>query len=430
MRLRHTFVVAGALAATLAVASLPTSATVVDDTNPATAPQPQYDYGDTSKSFLVDLQFESTSAALVNAAVGNERSYSHLGDPPLLRVSLTDEEGAAAGSFNAWDPRWVFDETADHGERLLVRPGPGTVVAPFDGDVASMLVHDQRAGTDLATVDLRPTVRAFCIANPDDDECIEADLEVTSTSASGDPLGVVGQAVPVTVDAVVTNLGPDGPVDGDVTQNAVASAGATVTPTTRTADADALAVGAPRTLSHVYSVACDTPGAKTVEVTTTVEPEKAKVADLVGTNNSKSTTFSIDCAVPVTLNVKPGSLRNPVNMNEGAVPMAVLTTGAGQYGNPLAFDAATIQAASVRIGARGALVASGTGAPETHGRTHLEDAVELDEKTRDGDRDAVLHARASQIPVQPTTTEVCVRGRFGPGSGTTFFGCDHVEVVP
>ena len=64
MRLRNTFILAGALAATLAVASLPTSATVVDDTNPATAPQPEYDYSDTSKSFLVDLQFGATSATL------------------------------------------------------------------------------------------------------------------------------------------------------------------------------------------------------------------------------------------------------------------------------------------------------------------------------------------------------------------------------
>ncbi len=430
MRLRNTFVLAGALAATLAVASLPTSATVVDDTNPATAPQPQYDYSDTSKSFLVDLQFGATSATLVQAAVGNERAYSHLGDPALLRVSLTDDDGVAAGAFNSWDPRWVFDETPGGGERLIVRPEPGTVIFPFDGDLATMLVHDQRAGTDLATVDLRPTVREFCTAHPDDPECVEADLTVTSTTATGDPLGVVGQAVPVTVDATVANLGPDGPVDGDVTQTAVASAGATVTPTTQAIDADGLAVGSPVTVSRQFSVTCDTPGAKTVEVTTSIVPEKAKVVDLVATNNSQSVTFSVDCAVPVTLNVKPGSLRNPVNMNEGAVPMAVLTTAAGEYGNPLAFDATTIQAASVRVGSRSALVATNTGAPEMHGKVHLEKSLELDETTKDGDLDSVLHARASQIPVVPTTTELCVRGRFGPGSGTTFFGCDHVEVVP
>lgn len=430
MRLRNSFVLAGTLAATLAVASLPTSARVIDDTNPATAPQPEYDYSDPSKSFLVDLQFGATSATLVQARVGNERSYSHLGDPSLLRVSLTDDDGVAAGAFNSWDPRWVFDEAPGGGERLIVRPGPGTITTAFDGDVATMLVHDQQAGTDLVTVDLRPAVREFCTAHPDDAECVEADLAVTSTTATGDPLGVVGQAVAVTVDATIANLGPDGPVDADVTQTASASDGATVTPGSQTIHADELAVGSPVTVSRQYSVTCDTAGAKTVTVSTSVMPEKAKVVDLFSTNNGQSATFSVDCAVPVTLNVKPGSLRNPVNMNEGAIPMAVLTTSAGEYGNPLAFDATVIHGASVRVGARTALVGTNTGAPETHGRIHLEDVVELDETTKDGDWDAMLHARASAVPVVATTTELCVRGRFGPGSGTTFFGCDHVEVVP
>ena len=288
-------------------------------------------------------------------------------------MSLTDDDGGAAGAFNAWDPRWEFDETPGGGERLIVRPGPGTIVAAFDGDVATMLVHDQRAGTDLATVDLRPAVREFCTAHPDDAECVEADLAVTSTTATGDPLGVVGQAVAVTVGATVANLGPDGPVDGDVTQTATASAGATVTPASQAIDADGLAVGGPGvTVSRQFSVTCATSGAKTVTITTSIVPEKAKVVDLVSTNNSRSATFSVDCAVPVTLNVKPGSLRNPVNINEGAVPMAVLTTTAGEYGNPLAFDATTIQAASVRVGSRSALVATNTGAPETHGKIHVE----------------------------------------------------------
>ncbi len=69
-------------------------------------------------------------------------------------------------------------------------------------------------------------------------------------------------------------------------------------------------------------------------------------------------------------------------------------------------------------------------APETHGRIHVENSLELNEATKDGDQDAVLHARAAQISVVATTTEICVRGRSGPGSGTTFFGCDHGEVVP
>jgi hypothetical protein len=108
----------------------------------------------------------------------------------------------------------------------------------------------------------------------------------------------------------------------------------------------------------------------------------------------------------------------------------VLSTDAGEYGLPLAFDARKIQVSTVRIGQRTALVASNTGAPEAHGKLHLEDSYELDEVTRDGDLDALLHGRDKLIPLTTGITEICVRGRFGPGAGTSFLGCDAVELVP
>jgi hypothetical protein len=422
--------IAVSAAALVAVTVAVAAAAPGDPVDPATAPQPQYDYDDPSRSFLVELDFGSTSAALVDASVGEQRSNSHLGDPPLLQLSLTDEDGVAAGTLTAWDPRWYFDEAPGGDERLVVRNGPGTLTFPFDGDTASLLVRDLQARVNLITVDLRPAVREFCLAHPSDPQCVEADLAVTSTAAFGDPLGVVGQPVTVRVEAVVANLGPDGPADADVTQTASGSAGVTITPVNRTFEADGLAVGSPTTVSGDYDVTCTNPGAQTVTVTTSLVPEKAKVVDLNPNNNSKSVTFSIDCAVPATVNVMPGSLTNPVNVNSGLLPMAVLTTAAGEYGNPLAFNAATIQAATVRIGVRDALVATGTGASEAHGRVHLEDSLELDEQTRDGDVDGVLHARRDQLGIQPDTVEICVRGRFGPGAGTTFFGCDHITLVP
>jgi hypothetical protein len=426
---RSLTVIAASAAALITVTVASISAAPGDPVDPRTAPRPQYDYDDPSKSFLVNLNFGATSAALVNASVIKQRTTG-LEGPPLLRLSLTDEDGAAAGNRHAWDPRWHLGEAPDGGGQLTLQDGPGSLTFPFNPDAASMLVHDLKAGTDLVTVDLRPAVHDFCVANPSDPDCVEADLAVTAATATGSPLGVIGQPVAVRVDAVIANLGPDGPVDADVTQAASGSSGLTVTPATRTFDVDGLAVGSPVTASGSYDVVCTAPGAQTLTVTTSVKPEKAKVVDLQPANDSRPTTFSIDCAVPVTLNVVPGSLVNPVNVNPGAVPMAVLTTIAGEYGNPLAFDASTIQAATVRVGVRDGLVATGAGAPEIHGRVHLEDSLELDEQTRDGDRDGVLHARADQMGIQPNTVEICVRGRFGPGGGTSFFGCDHITVVP
>jgi hypothetical protein len=406
------------------------SGAVTPDTDPVTSPIPDYDTDDPGKAFVVDLDFGASSATLLDAFVSTERSYSHLGDPPLLQLRLLDEDGNIVGTLDAWDPRWTFDETPGGGEQLLVLPGPGTLFVPFDSDVGTLVVRDQQADSTLVTVDLRPAVREFCLANPDDIECVEADLAVTGTTATGTSFGVVGETTSLDVDATVENLGPDGPVDGIVTQTVTSSAGLTVSPTERTLDADGLAVGTPQEVTGTYDVTCEAPGAQSVTVTSTVEPRLAKVADLDGSNDSDAVTFDVDCAIPVTVNVKPGSLDNPVSDNERTIPVAVLTTEAGEYGNPLAVDATSISAATVRIGLRTALVDANSGVPESHGRVHIADVLELDEVTRDGDLDALLHGDGRDIPVTVAVTELCVRGRLGPGAGVSFFGCDAVSVVP
>ncbi len=401
-------------------------AAVGDD--PATAPIPTYDYDDPAKAFVVDLQVDATGASLVRALVVKQRPHSTLGDPAMIRLALRDEDGGAAGHVDTWDPRWHFEETATGGERMRVRPARGSFSVPFDPDAGSLVVRDLQADRELLTVDLGPAVHDFCVANPADPDCVEADLAVTASTATGTPLGVVGESSPVAVSATVENLGPDGPVDAEVAQTATPGPGVTVTPASQALGADALAVGSPRTLATSYSVGCTAPGSHAVTFTTTIAPEQAKVVDAVSANNDRTTTYTVDCAIPVTVNAVPGSRRNPVATNDGAVPVAVLTTRAGEYGNPLAFDARTISAATVRIGVRPAIVASGTGSPEVHSKVHLEDVYELDERTRDGDRDGLLHGAANLVPLALTTTEVCVRGRTG--SGTSFFGCDHVVVVP
>ena len=399
------------------------------DTDPATAPIPQYDTNDPGKAFVVELEFAASSATLVDAFVSTQRSYSHLGDPPLLQLRLEDEDGNLVRTLSAWDPRWVFDETPSGGEQLVVLPGPGTIFVFFDSDVGSMVVHDQQVDTTLVTVDLRPAVREFCLAEPDDPECLEADLAVTATTADGTSFGVVGETTTLDIAATVENLGRDGPVDGIVTQTVTSSAGVTVTPTEATFDADDLAVDTPQEVIGTYDVTCDAPGAQSVTVTSAIEPRLAKVADLDSSNDDAAVTFQVDCAVPVTVNVKPGSTPNPVNTREREIPLAVLTTAAGEYGNPMAVDATTIQAATVRIGLRNGLVADNSGVPESHGRVHISDEQELDEITRDGDSDALLHGNGRNIPVTDGVTELCVRGRLGPGAGFSFFGCDDVDVV-
>ncbi len=112
----------------------------------------------------------------------------------------------------------------------------------------------------------------------------------------------------------------------------------------------------------------------------------------------------------------------------------MLTTLAGEYALPLAFDALSIDALTVRFGPRGAVTGGTAAADEVHGQGHTEDSVELGprERVRDGGLDMVLHFETGESGLALTDTEACVKGSFLSGDGNTyrFFGCDAVRIVP
>lgn len=406
--------------------SLPGGAAPGDPGDPGSAPIPTYDYGSGGKSFLVGLDFTSTSAALVGARVGSQPSYSHLGDPPLLSLRLLNPDGSERSRLNSWDPRWVFVEANDHGEQMVLMDRRDTLTLPFDADASSLVVHDNQAGATLATVDLEPAVHSYCVDNPSAPECLSADLAITDLTASSTPLAVIGSPVNVTVTSTAANLGPDSPIDATGVISAAGSTGLTVAPADLPAQWPALTTGSPQTREDVFSATCTQAGSPAVTSTATIAPEAAKVVDPVTTNDSRTTTLTLTCAIPVKLNVRPGNSTNQVNLNSGVLPMAVLSTAAGQYGLPMAFDATTIDATTLRFGTREAMTAGVGGTPEAHSRIHPEDSYEPDEVTRDGDTDAVVHARSDKLGVTKATTEVCVRGLTT--TGLPFFGCDHVVV--
>jgi hypothetical protein len=182
-------------------------------------------------------------------------------------------------------------------------------------------------------------------------------------------------------------------------------------------------------LEKTYTVTCTEPGARTLDFTTTVAPKRASVIDPNSANNKRTTRLALDCAIPVTINIQPGSTENPVNLGGSTLPVAVLTTTAGEYGNPLAFNATTIDGASVRFGSP-SLLLLGMGTPEIHLQIHPEDALELDEKTRDRDLDVLLLFRPREDSLTTADTIGCVFGRFtGPNGPLSFYGCDKVTVT-
>jgi uncharacterized repeat protein (TIGR01451 family) len=259
----------------------------------------------------------------------------------------------------------------------------------------------------------------------------KADLAIVSFVALSPPTAVViGDPVQLTLRKVVANLGPSSPIDVAVSRSATAPAGSSVSPTSSSTTASAVAMGTPRTIDETFTITCGTPGLNTFAFANSIAPADSDDIDPDASNNVAATTVTVDCMVPVAINIQPGGFPNSLNLN-GQATVAVLTTEAGEYGLPLAFDATTIDPLSVRFGPASVLAGPSGGATEIHGAGHIEDARELNEKTRDHDLDMVLHFRVADSGLTLADVEACVIGTFTTAAGTfTFYGCDSVNMTP
>jgi uncharacterized repeat protein (TIGR01451 family) len=260
----------------------------------------------------------------------------------------------------------------------------------------------------------------------------KADAAIVSFAAVGPPTQVmIGQPTDLTLRKVVTNHGPSSPVDLTVSRTATAPTGSTVAPTASSTTAVAVTKDELRTIDETFTITCGAPGTQTFSFANAIALAHAADVDPNLTNNSASTSVAVECVVPVAINIKPGGFPNAVNLS-GTAPVAVLTTRAGEYGLPLAFDATRIDPGSVLFGPA-SLVFPGTGgASPFQGKGHIEDSYELDEKTRDRDLDLVLQFRVADSGLTLASTVACVKGTFTGAGGAhyTFFGCDSVKVVP
>lgn len=110
----------------------------------------------------------------------------------------------------------------------------------------------------------------------------------------------------------------------------------------------------------------------------------------------------------MTVDAKP-----KINLDSvGVIPVVVQTTTAGENGNPLAFDATRLHAASARFG-NAMTVGVGGGTSELHGVGH-------------GDPDVMLHFAVQETGLSSSDTDGRVIGDFALDSGltATFFGCE------
>jgi hypothetical protein len=428
-------VLAALVSGAVVAAALP--GLTVDETDPSSLPIPVVEFDDPEKAVVVRVRFDDrTHTTVQSTEMVLSRAHGRTGEPPLLRVRLSDENGAVIEQFNAWHPLWKFAEDPGGEESRIILPSAeGRFVVPFSPGLNRMALTDVALDQQVADVDLAPAIREFCDQTPTDPDCDVYDLEVVSVAAVDPPTEVlIGQPAAVTVRTVVANRGPDEPTDAVLTLTAEPSPGITVTPADSTRLVEDVAIGAEPQNDEPYTVTCSEPGVHTVTFRSdaALPPLPAAATDPGLSNNSGQATLSVDCVTPVAINIHPGQSPNPVNLGSGgAVPLAVLSTSAGQYGLPTAFDATTIDPLSVRFG-RESIVTTGGGAAETHNRGHIEDAYELDEATLDGDMDMVLHFRLTGTGLTAGDTKACVKGKWRGAGGTlfTFFGCDSILIVP
>jgi uncharacterized repeat protein (TIGR01451 family) len=317
-------------------------------------------------------------------------------------------------------------------------PNGGSVDFDVTVDIDPATVFDAGGPTTITnSASVRSSVIDTDATNDTDDEdtlvIAVADLEIVSFEAVDPPDQiVVGQSVDVTLRKVITNNGPSGPMDVHVSLTATGSLGVTVVPAVDDFVEPALGLGELRQVDEVFTLSCEEASNHSFTFTNEIEPNEAADTDPDLSNNTAEVTINVLCVVPVQINIKPGSDPNSINLDNSTVPVAVLTTEAGEYGLPLAFDATTIDPLSVRFGPADLVFDGLGGAAERHGRGHLEDSRELDETTRDGDTDMVLHFRANETGLDPTDTEACVYGNWVDDGGIVhaFFGCDAIRTVP
>jgi hypothetical protein len=261
-----------------------------------------------------------------------------------------------------------------------------------------------------------------------------ADLEILTFELVDPPAEIlVGEDVDITLRKTFTNRGPSAPMDVAITQTATPPPDSSVTPMEATSEELAVGLDEVREVMETFTINCGAASQHTFTFTNEIQPLHPEDTDPDPSNNFAAVDLEVECVVPVAINIKPGSFPNSINpRNNGVIPVAVLTTMAGEYGTPIDFDATTIDPLSVRFGPRDAVWTETGGAFEAHGRGHIEDSYELDEMTRDGDMDMVLHFRTQETGIQAGDVEACVKGDWMDLGGNvhSFFGCDSVRTVP
>ena len=294
---------------------------------------------------------------------------------------------------------------------------------------ATANVADQ-AGTDLDSSDNSVSRAVTAVA--------VADLSMASLAVDNPPVQMLtGENVVINLSSVITSAGPSSPMDTLLTLTAAADAGASVSPTWLKTSQVALAHGERRALDDHAIISCRTRGKHVYDFTHRLDPARSPDTDPDSSNDEARASLTVECLGPddVVVNLQPGQWPNRVKLGTREASLAILTTAAGEYGRPEAFDAANVIVESVRIGTRRMVQGLEPGT-STFGGTALDDSFEPvpPENVQDQDRDLTFfYFDVAASGLRATDSEMCAMGVYrdpATGERREFFGCDVAVVIP
>src|SRR6185295_2603450 len=137
---------------------------------------------------------------------------------------------------------------------------------------------------------------------------------------------------------------------------------------------------------------------------------RAEIAAASGDGNpaNNSAEVVVEVYLPITLDIRPDSDNNPVDVGHGLIPVAILSRNG--------LDATKVNVATLCFG--------DAGSPAQRDCTEKHSSAHFSDVDHDGHLDAVLHYEAAETGIDLGDTSACLIGRLSDGTG--IFGCDSV----
>lgn len=157
--------------------------------SPASSPFPDLSdiASDTRRAIFVEVSLDTNGiATLLDLGVTNVPPDATDEDPPLLLLQGFNVDDVLLVSQNSWDPRFEYQRAEDGDELVvLLDEGIGLYLIPFDYSMAKVRLIDQQPEPDevLLEFDARRVVQGFCLANPENPNCV--DFEPTDVDNDG-----------------------------------------------------------------------------------------------------------------------------------------------------------------------------------------------------------------------------------------------------